>query len=786
MKKLLPLLFFLWTTFGMAQSYPSPSFVTQGFLSNSNLAATTGFTKQSILAATGTIPILNVSGGTYNFATVGTGASLVVFATGGVINSIPTIAVGGSGYQVGDCLILNGGNGDAIARVTSVSSGAVTAASVVYGGTGYTTGATLAVMALPPGSRTANLTGTLTSNMLIIIPAGTYLQGARRVSFTNNTTGAFTITVKLSNGTGGSTGNGVILPQGSNNSTSILLYTDGQNDVWPEIGTFAANATPNLGTPSAVVLTNATGLPTSSITGLGTGVATALSNAVTGSGSIVLATNPSIGTPASLTLTNATGLPLTGLTGLGTGVAAALGNSPNSSAGVALVNGSITTNDCVQWTSSGIQDAGAPCIYDGTVVNVKSPTYGALGNSNGTHGNGHDDTTAIQSALTAASGGSIFLPCGTYRITATLTVTDGKPRYIYGHGICSKIFNDAATAQATLSFAPSSGTCSSAQLAPCLILAGINFLPPNVTGGAQSAVSLTNTNAPYIYNNTFNGQNAGVTLAASYAPRVIGNQFISGAVGVFSVDTSANGAEIASNGFYGMSSDAIDISPVSGCTEATSIRNNDIEQNAVGILIGGLCGGSIVDNYIEASNTQSTIAFTGTTNSALEFHGNNLNAATNTGTGTISIAHINIGNFQRNYFLNATVSYGTGATLVRLRATENSLTTATLPASTVACTGLGTGGTCSVTGDDYSGTVALTTGSASTGTSGTVTLTFTNSIGSNGSSCTWTPVAGTANWSSASFFVSSTAVGSNQVSWSQASNLTVSKVYQLGYLCTGY
>ena len=50
-----------------------------------------------------------------------------------------------------------------------------------------------------------------------------------------------------------------------------------------------------LGTPASGVMTNVTGLPVSTgLSGLGTGVATALGNAVTGSGSIALSTNPTI------------------------------------------------------------------------------------------------------------------------------------------------------------------------------------------------------------------------------------------------------------------------------------------------------------------------------------------------------------------------------------------------------------------------------------------------------------------------------------------------------------
>jgi hypothetical protein len=67
--------------------------------------------------------------------------------------------------------------------------------------------------------------------------------------------------------------------------------------------------TPNLGTPSSVTLTNGTGLPVSTgVSGLGTGVAAALGNAVTGSGSPVLATSPSIASPTITGAFTATGL----------------------------------------------------------------------------------------------------------------------------------------------------------------------------------------------------------------------------------------------------------------------------------------------------------------------------------------------------------------------------------------------------------------------------------------------------------------------------------------------
>ena len=77
----------------------------------------------------------------------------------------------------------------------------------------------------------------------------------------------------------------------------------------------------------------------SKLTGLGTGVATALA-VNTGSSGAFVVNGGALGTPSSGTLTNATGLPIsTGISGLGTGVATALAATPNATGGVLTYGG---------------------------------------------------------------------------------------------------------------------------------------------------------------------------------------------------------------------------------------------------------------------------------------------------------------------------------------------------------------------------------------------------------------------------------------------------------------
>ncbi len=152
--------------------------------------------------------------------------------------------------------------------------------------------------------------------------------------------------------------------------------------------------TPNIGTPSAGVLTNCTGLPVATgISGLATGVATFLAtpssaNLIaaitdeTGTGSLVFATSPTlvtpnVGTPSAGTLTNCTGLPVaTGISGLAAGVATFLA-TPSSANLIAAITDETGTGSLVFATSPTLS---SPVL---TTPNIGTPSAGTLTNCTG-------------------------------------------------------------------------------------------------------------------------------------------------------------------------------------------------------------------------------------------------------------------------------------------------------------------------------------------------------------------------------------------------------------------
>jgi len=222
--------------------------------------------------------------------------------------------------------------------------------------------------------------------------------------------------------------------------TGVTTSTGSGNVV---LSTSPVLTTPDLGTPSAATLTNATGLPivagttgTLSVARGGTGVTTS-----TGTGNVVLSTSPvlttpDLGTPSAATLTNATGLPVTtGISGLGTGVATFLGQTPTSANLAALITDETGSGALVFGTSPAITASLTTPSASFDLVNTTATTVNMAGagtsvNIGSSAGTGN---TNIRNNLFVA--GNLFVQGTTTTVSSTtLDVADKNITLAKGAG----------------------------------------------------------------------------------------------------------------------------------------------------------------------------------------------------------------------------------------------------------------------------------------------------------------------------------------------------------------
>lgn len=228
-----------------------------------------------------------------------------------------------------------------------------------------------------------------------------------------------------------------------------------------------ATTTPNLGTPSAGVLTNCTGYTVSSLSGLGSGVSTALAINVGSAGSIVT-NGGALGTPSSGTLTSCTGLPIsTGVSGLGTGVATALAinigiaGAPVTNGGVLGTPSSGTLTNCTSLpVSTGISGFGTGVA---TALAVNVGTAGAIVTNGGALGTPASGTLTNCTGLPVSTGISGF-GAGVATFLATPSSANLLAALTTKTGTGNNVFDTSPTFGGTVTF-PGGATWASTGIA---------------------------------------------------------------------------------------------------------------------------------------------------------------------------------------------------------------------------------------------------------------------------------------------------------------------------------
>lgn len=299
------------------------------------------------------------SGGTGTVTQVNTGTGL----TGGPITTTGTITLANTAVtpgSYGDATHASTFTVDQQGRLTAAGQTTVTPAvgSITGLGTGVATALGVNVgsagafvtfngaLGTPSGGTATNLTGLPISTGLT--GAGTGVITALGVNV--GTAGSFLVNGgALGTPSSGTLTNATGLPfsgvAAATNTAALLIGTGG-----------------SLGTSGTGTIA-ATSAPVAGITGLGTGVATALAINVGSAGAFVTF-NGALGTPSSGTATNLTGLPVsTGISGLGTGVAASLATNNNAAGGYTPIDGTATlTNKRVTFRSPAITQSATPAI----------------------------------------------------------------------------------------------------------------------------------------------------------------------------------------------------------------------------------------------------------------------------------------------------------------------------------------------------------------------------------------------------------------------------------------